>query len=84
LREIPECWVMGHAAGLAASIALTRNVRLRDVPVEELQSKLEKQGAIVHRRPDTEVTPGDALADFKGSIHFSTPGLEPAKPMRHG
>jgi hypothetical protein len=73
---------MGHAAGIAASLALGRNVRLRDVPVEELQSKLEKQGAIVHRRADEKVTPGDAEADFKGSIHFSTPGLEPAKPMR--
>jgi hypothetical protein len=82
LREIPECWVMGHAAGLAASIALSRNVKLRDVPVDELQSKLEKQGAIAHRRTDEKVTPGDANEDFKGSIHFSTPGLEPAKPMR--
>jgi hypothetical protein len=73
---------MGHAAGIAASIALSRNVRLRDIPVEELQAKLAKQGAIVHRRADEKVTPGDAQEDFKKSIHFSTPGLEPAKPMR--
>jgi hypothetical protein len=80
LREIPECWVMGHAAGIAATLALGRGVRLRDVPVADLQSKLEKQGAVVHRRPeDAPKTKGDANEDFKASIHYSTPGLEPAK-----
>jgi FAD dependent oxidoreductase len=80
LREIPECWVMGHAAGIAASLALSRGVRLRNVPVEDLQSKLEKQGAVVHRRADdVPLTQGDANEDFKGSIHYATPGLDPAK-----
>jgi len=80
LREVPECWVMGQAAGLAAALALGRGVRLRDVPVPDLQAKLQAQGAIVRRRPDdVPRTPGDADADFRGSIHFSTPGLEPAK-----
>ncbi len=82
LREIPECWVMGHAAGLAAAVALNHGVRLRDVPVPELQAKLEKQGALVHRREDgAPATKGDALEDFKGSIHYSTPGLDPAKGL---
>jgi hypothetical protein len=81
LREVPECWVMGQAAGLAASLALSRKVPLRDIPVGELQAKLEKQGALVHRREDDgPKTQGDAIADFKGSIHYSTPGLDPAKP----
>jgi hypothetical protein len=80
LREIPECWVMGQAAGVAASLAIRDGVRLRDVPVAELQSKLEKQGAAVHRRPeDKPKTQGDANEDFKASIHYSTPGLDPAK-----
>jgi hypothetical protein len=80
LREIPECWVMGHAAGIAATLALRDGVRLRDVPVADLQSKLQKQGAAVHRRPeDKPQTQGDANEDFKASIHYSTPGLDPAK-----
>jgi hypothetical protein len=81
LREVPECWVMGEAAGLAAAIAVKDGLRPRDVPVPLLQSKLEKQGAIVRRRADdAPKTKGDAYEAFKGSIHFSTPGLEPAKP----
>ena len=80
LREIPECWVMGQAAGVAAAMAVNAGIQPRDVPVPALQSRLEKQGAIIHRRPDAgPVTMGDAYEDFKGSIHFSTPGLEPAK-----
>jgi FAD dependent oxidoreductase len=80
LREIPECWVMGEAAGAAAALAISHGVRLRDVPVTELQSKLEKGGAVVHRRPDAGPrTQGDANEDFKASIHYSTPGMDPAK-----
>jgi hypothetical protein len=80
LREIPECWVMGHAAGVAASLAIRDGVKLRDVPVADLQSKLEKQGAVVHRRPeDAPKSQGNADEDFKASIHYSTPGLDPAK-----
>jgi hypothetical protein len=71
---------MGHAAGIAATLALRDGVRLRDVPVADLQSKLEKQGAVVHRRPeDAPKSRGDADEDFKASIHYSTPGLDPAK-----
>lgn len=80
LREIPECWVMGHAAGVAAAMAVSTGVQPRDVEVPALQSRLEKQGAITRRRAGAgPTTHGDAYEDFKGSIHFSTPGLEPAK-----
>jgi hypothetical protein len=83
LREIPECWVMGQAAGLAAAMAVNAGIPPREVRVPDLQSRLQKQGAIVRRRPDAgPATHGDAYEDFKGSIHFSTPGLEPAKGRR--
>ena len=81
LREVPECWVMGEAAGLAAAMAVSEGVQPRDVPVPALQTRLSQRGAIVRRRagagPQTQSP--DAYEDFKGSIHFSTPGLEPAK-----
>jgi hypothetical protein len=81
LREVPECWVMGEAAGLAAALAVRSGRQVRDIDVPGLQTKLEKAGAIVHRRPgEGPKTSGDAQVDFKGSIHFSTPGLEPVKP----
>ena len=49
LREIPECWVLGQGAGIAASLAVRKNIQLRDVPVREIQDELRKQGAIVER-----------------------------------
>jgi hypothetical protein len=37
----------------------------------------------VHRKPgEGPKTQGDAQEDFKKSIHFSTPGLEPVKPRQ--
>jgi hypothetical protein len=72
LREIPECWVMGEAAGLAAVQALDESVALRDVDVDALQAQLERQGAIV-RRPRTGAEPVEAAgvieAELAESIH---------------
>ena len=45
LREIPQCWLTGHAAGAAAAIAVARNVPPRAVPIAELQAALRAQGA---------------------------------------
>jgi hypothetical protein len=71
---------MGEAAGLAAALAVSDGVQPRDVSVPVLQSRLSQRGAIVRRREDAgPATQGDAYEDFKGSIHYSTPGLEPAK-----
>ena len=72
LREIPECWAAGEAAGVAAVHAVSDSVELRDVDVGRLQAQLVKQGAIVHR-PDqpehlgSETTSVDA--EFADSIH---------------
>jgi hypothetical protein len=49
LREIPECWVLGQGAGVAAALAVQRRVPLRDVPADALQARLRGQGAIVRR-----------------------------------
>ncbi len=45
LREIPQCWVTGQAAGTAAAIAANRGVAPRAVDVGELQAALTGQGA---------------------------------------
>ena len=81
LREVPECWVMGEAAGVAAALAVSAGVQPRDVSVSDLQARLSQRGAIVNRRAGAGPTTlsADAYEDFKGSIHYSTPGLEPAK-----
>lgn len=49
LREIPECWVMGQGAGVAAALAVRRNLPARRVPIEDLQSALRRQGVPVTR-----------------------------------
>jgi hypothetical protein len=45
MREIPQCWLTGHAAGAAAALAVARDVAPRDVPIAELQGALRAQGA---------------------------------------
>jgi hypothetical protein len=48
LREIPQCWMTGQAAGVAAAIAANRGVEPRAIDVAELQRALVVQG--VHLR----------------------------------
>ena len=52
LREIPQCWLTGQAAGTAAALAAARGVEPRRVDVKELQRLLKGQGAFV-REPAT-------------------------------
>ncbi|MBL8551319.1 MAG: FAD-dependent oxidoreductase [Hyphomonadaceae bacterium] len=47
MREIPQCWLTGHAAGAAAAIAANRSVAPRAIDVRELQALLRRQGAVV-------------------------------------
>lgn len=43
------CFVMGQAAGTAAALAVNAGVRPRDLPVEQLQQRLEADGAYLGR-----------------------------------
>ena len=45
MREIPQCWLTGHAAGVAAAIATDRGLPLARVPIGELRQRLLAQGA---------------------------------------
>jgi hypothetical protein len=45
LRVMPNCFAMGQAAGTAAALAAKRSLVSRDVPIDELQSMLVRQGA---------------------------------------
>ncbi|MEN6548943.1 MAG: FAD-dependent oxidoreductase [Armatimonadia bacterium] len=40
IREIHVCWVSGEGAGLAAAMAIEKDIQPRDVSVPELQSRL--------------------------------------------
>jgi hypothetical protein len=45
LREIPQCWLTGHAAGVAAALAAGQGKAPRDVAVADIQQALARQGA---------------------------------------
>ena len=47
LREIPQCWITGQAAGAGAALAASRGVAPRTVNIGELQSALLKQGVFL-------------------------------------
>ncbi|HWK42822.1 MAG TPA: FAD-dependent oxidoreductase [Croceibacterium sp.] len=45
MREIPQCWLTGHAAGVGAAVAANRGVQPREVDVAEVRAVLRRQGA---------------------------------------
>jgi len=45
IRVIPPCFVTGHAAGVAAAVAVKDGCRPRDVDVAKVQKLLREQGA---------------------------------------
>jgi FAD-dependent oxidoreductase family protein len=51
MREIPQCWMTGHAAGAAAALAANGGLSPQEVPIQSLQEALLKQGAYVRSSP---------------------------------
>jgi hypothetical protein len=49
MREIPQCWITGQAAGVAAALAVAAGVQPRHVNIDRLQQALLDQG--VYLRP---------------------------------
>ncbi len=47
LREIPQCWLTGQAAGVAAALAADAGMQPRAVPPAAIQAALRRQGAFV-------------------------------------
>ena len=44
MREIPQCWMTGQAAGAAAAAAARDGLAVADVDVAALRSELRRQG----------------------------------------
>jgi 2-polyprenyl-6-methoxyphenol hydroxylase-like FAD-dependent oxidoreductase len=49
MREIPQCWITGQAAGAAAAIAANRRLEPRAIDVAELQAALVRQGVFLRQ-----------------------------------
>ena len=54
MREIPNCWLMGQAAGIAAAIAAKSRDDLRHVSVTEVQKELMRQDVYLQKQPAQE------------------------------
>jgi hypothetical protein len=52
MREIPQCWMTGQAAGVAAALVVATGTTTSTVDVGLVQRELLRQGA--HLRPATE------------------------------
>jgi len=48
MREIPQCWLTGHAAGVAAALSVQAGTSPRDLAIPDLQAALRKQGAFLN------------------------------------
>ncbi|MGQ0511254.1 MAG: FAD-dependent oxidoreductase [Betaproteobacteria bacterium] len=59
MREIPQCWITGQAAGAAAAIAANRNVAPRAVGIAELQAALFAQGVYLRARDAAQAQVGN-------------------------
>jgi hypothetical protein len=60
MREIPQCWITGQAAGAAAALAVKQGVEPRAVDVGALQAALLRQG--VYLRPRAVTAPAAIAA----------------------
>jgi hypothetical protein len=47
MREIPQCWLTGQAAGVAAAVAANSGVQPRAVNVRDVQAALRGQGVFI-------------------------------------
>jgi hypothetical protein len=47
MREIPQCWITGQAAGTAAAVAVAAGVEPRSVKITSVQAALAKQGVFL-------------------------------------
>ena len=48
MREIPQCWITGQAAGTAAALAVQQGVQPRAVDITTLQQALRAQGVFLN------------------------------------
>ena len=61
MREIPQCWLTGQAAGVAAALAVAGGVQPRAVDIARLQQGLLAQGVYLRPGATVALTPS-ALA----------------------
>jgi hypothetical protein len=53
LREIPQCWLTGQAAGAAAALAAAEKCELRALSTAALQALLLRQTVVLRQANET-------------------------------
>jgi hypothetical protein len=81
LRMEPQYMILGHAAGVAAALAVERGVSVQAVPVADLQKTLLDEGGIFEQGIEIQLK---ALARIRARFQPSAPlGKAPwARPER--
>lgn len=51
MREIPQCWLTGQAAGVAAALAADSGIDPARVPIGDLRARLTSQGVFLQQLP---------------------------------
>ncbi|BBC73378.1 FAD-dependent oxidoreductase [Altererythrobacter sp. B11] len=62
MREIPQCWLTGQAAGAAAALAVSARVEPRAVDIRSLRSELARQGVFLQDDAATDATQAPAAS----------------------
>jgi hypothetical protein len=62
MREIPQCWLTGQAAGAAAALAVNAGVQPRGVNIADLQKELRRQGVFLNDPAEQNVALSTAHA----------------------
>ena len=76
MREIPQCWLTGQAAGVGAALAARDGVGVGDVDVAALQAELRRQGVYLQAGADSMgAIAGVPPRGPKVSITADTPAL---------
>ena len=63
LREIPQCWLTGQAAGVAAALAGAERCAPRAVPIAELQALLRRQEVLLRAEVEPALAPAVETAE---------------------
>ena len=56
MREIPQCWITGQAAGVGAAVAVAQGVEPRAVDVARVQEVLRDQGVYLRQTEAAALT----------------------------
>jgi hypothetical protein len=59
MREIPQCWITGQAAGAAAALAVAQSVQPRAVDIRALQGELQRQGVYLRATQEVPAAVGE-------------------------